>query len=178
MQIEQTKIDRCDVFNIDRFEDERGYFQEIFNEATYSISAMTPQVSLSKSHCDVLRGLHISPYSKLCTCVRGRLWDVLVDLRWNSKTYGQWFGTEISEENHKQIYIPPYCAHGFLSLEDDSTLLYLQGGRWTSSNDKGVKWNDCQIGIQWPLPVNGKYLISEKDQNQMTLAEYEEATKR
>lgn len=173
MQIEQTKIERCNVFTLDRFEDERGYFQEIFNEIKYEIGNVIPQISLSKSDCDVLRGLHISPYSKFCTCVRGRIWDVLVDLRWNSKTYGQWFGTELSEDNKKQIYVPPYCAHGFLSLEDDSTLLYLQGGRWSPVNDKGIKWNDCKIGIQWPLPVNGQYSLSDKDQNQPTLEEYE-----
>jgi len=173
MEIQPTKIAKCNVFTIDRHEDERGYFQEIFNESRYeNISAVTPQVSFSKSHCDVLRGLHVSPYGKLCTCVRGRLWDVLVDLRFGSSTYGQWFATELSEENHQQLYIPAWCAHGFLSLEDDTCLLYMQGGRWSSLHDKGVKWNDCKIGIQWPLPANGKYLISDKDQEQPSLEEY------
>lgn len=172
VKVEQTKIDRCKVYTVDRFEDERGYLQEIFNEINYSENVVS-QVNFSKSQCDVLRGLHVSPYGKLCTCVSGRLWDVVVDLRTNSKTYGQWYGIELSEHNRKQLYIPAYCAHGFLALEDNTSLLYIQGGRWTPLNDKGVKWNDCKIGIQWPLPVNGKYIISEKDQNQPRFEDFE-----
>lgn len=172
MEIQETGIDRCRVFSIDRYEDERGYFQEIYNENRYDDPGpLTPQVSFSKSHCDVLRGIHVSPYGKLCTCVRGSLWDVVVDLRYRSSTFGKWFGVELTEENHKQLYVPAYCGHGFLSLEDDTCLLYMQGGRWSTANDGGIKWNDCKVGIEWPLPVH-KYLISEKDQEQPSLEEY------
>lgn len=149
-----------------KFLDERGYFQEIFRND--NLEFPVGQVNLSKSHKNVLRGLHIASYPKLCTCIRGRLWDVYVDLRPESKTFKQWFSCELSEENHEQFLIPADCAHGFLSLEDDSCLLYLQGDVWKPEDDRGLRWNDPEINIQWP---SGDYIISEKDQIQPFLCD-------
>lgn len=114
MKSKELKVADAYVYTVDRYEDQRGYFQEVFSERkkdNYPFRVL--QTNVSYSNRGVVRGLHIAPFSKLCTCVRGCLFDVVVDMREHSKTYLQWDGVWLDEHNKKQLYVPPNCAHGF-----------------------------------------------------------------
>ena len=123
----------------------------------------------SRSSYGVLRGLHyqLEPraQSKLVRCIRGRIFDVAVDIRVGSPTYGKWFGCELSEENRQMLYIPAGFAHGFLTLSDVAELLYKTSDEYSVAHDRGMLYNDPQIGIIWP-DVSGELTLSEKDKNQ------------
>ena len=153
------------LLQIDRYEDHRGFFQEVHSSSRYDGSLATAlQTNLSSSHCDVLRGMHVVPFAKLCTCIRGALWDVVADVRKDSSTYGNWFGIWLTEENHQQLYVPPGCAHGFLSGADDTLLLYCQDGTYNPELEWEVNWKDPTLNIDWPSPIM-EYVISDKDKN-------------
>jgi dTDP-4-dehydrorhamnose 3,5-epimerase len=112
-----------------------------------------------------IRGLHYqaAPYSeaKLVRCLRGRVWDVAVDLRPNSPTYGQWHGVELSPEQANALLVPEGCAHGFQVVQEQSELLYLHSGTWVPEAETGVRWDDPRLKISWPLPVAD---LSDRDQ--------------
>lgn len=157
------------VFDVERFHDDRGYFQPTYIRNKYfdiipSISQT--QISCSKKH--VVRGLHVSPYSKLCTCVSGRLFDVVADVRVGSTTFGKWFGVWLDPENQKQLFIPSGCAHGFFASEDDTILMYQQDGLWNPMFEKEINWRDPMLNISWPESED--YILSEKDKNANFLA--------
>lgn len=123
------------------------------------------QENHSRSAQHVLRGLHYQvepfPQGKLVRVVRGAVFDVAVDVRRSSPRFGSWYGVELSEANHRQVWIPPGFAHGFLSLESDSDVLYKTTGRFSPPHERSVRWNDPVVGIEWPIaeaPV-----LSEKD---------------
>eukprot|EP00466_Bigelowiella_natans_P005892 jgi/Bigna1/78950/fgenesh1_pg.58_\ len=128
-QLEKTLLPVRDgyILNPPRYGDWRGYFQELYNIQTYP-GHKFKQFSISRSQKDVLRGLHCSFYGKFVTCLEGAIWDCFVDLRPDSPTFLKWTGRVLSEENKIQMYIPPRCAHGFLSLKDNSKILYMQEG--------------------------------------------------
>lgn len=141
--------------------DSRGYFMETYNkrdmeEAGLNIEFVQDNQSMSKK--GVLRGLHFQkqfPQGKLVRVINGKVFDVAVDIRKNSKTYGKWFGVELSAENKKQFYIPAGFAHGFLVLSDVAEFCYKVTDFYRPGDEGGIAWNDPQIGVGWP--VSGKY---------------------
>ena len=162
----------------DVFYDERGYFLESWNSKNLnnfiSKKLIFSQDNLSKSKKNVLRGLHYqiepNPQAKLIRCISGSIFDVAVDIRKNSNTFGHWTGLELSEKNKFQLLIPEGFAHGFLSLEDDSILYYKTTRNWNKNSERTIFWDDKSINIEWPL--NGiSPIISNKDKNSRTLLE-------
>lgn len=144
------------------FGDERGYFMETYNQKDFEeagLNMVFVQDNQSMSVKGVLRGLHYQkqfPQGKLVRVVRGTVFDVAVDLRSNSKTYGKWFGVELSAENKKQFYIPEGFAHGFLVLSDEAEFCYKCTDFYHPGDEGGLAWNDPQIGIRWPR-LTGEY---------------------
>jgi len=162
------------------FEDERGFFMESYNYRDFKqggIDVNFIQDNHSKSQKGVLRGLHFQqqhPQGKLVRVIKGKVFDVAVDIRKSSPTFGKWFGIELSEENKKQFYIPPGFAHGFLSLEDNTEFLYECTDYYYPDDERGIIWNDPTINIQWPLEKRDKLIISDKDKS---LPAFEEVVK-
>lgn len=159
MLIEKTPLDGVLVTSLERIEDERGFFartycQQEFADAGVDIVLKQTNVSGNKLK-GTLRGLHFQdephPDKKLVTCTRGSIFDVAVDLRENSKTYCSWFGVELSAENRKGLYIPPGCAHGFITLEDDTDVNYLMGETYYADLARGARWDDPAFTIEWPI---------------------------
>lgn len=159
MLIEKTPLDGVLVTSLERIEDERGFFartycQQEFAEAGVDIVLKQTNVSGNKLK-GTLRGLHFQdephPDKKLVTCTRGSIFDVAVDLRENSKTFCSWFGVELSAENRKGLYIPPGCAHGFITLEDDTDVNYLMGETYYADLARGARWDDPAFNIEWPI---------------------------
>ena len=152
------------------FKDDRGAFLNAFRHGEPSFTEAwgnrtIAQVNLSRTEIEgCVRGLHFQaePHSeaKLVRCLRGRVWDVAVDLRTTSASYGQWHAVELSPETANALLVPEGCAHGFQALEPVSELLYLHSGTWVPQAETGVRFNDPQLDIHWPLtPVN----LSERD---------------
>ena len=152
------------------FKDERGYFVETYNQNDMKeagLDMVFVQDNQSMSTRGVLRGLHFQkqfPQGKLVRVVRGKVFDVAVDLRSDSKTYGKWFGVELSAENMKQSYIPEGFAHGFLVLSDEAEFCYKCTDFYHPGDEGGLAWNDPEIGVEWPLEEGVDLIISEKDQ--------------
>ena len=152
------------------FKDERGYFGETYNQNDMKeagLDMVFVQDNQSMSTRGVLRGLHFQkqfPQGKLVRVVRGKVFDVAVDLRSDSKTYGKWFGVELSAENMKQFYIPEGFAHGFLVLSDEAEFCYKCTDFYHPGDEGGLAWNDPEIGVEWPLEEGVDLIISEKDQ--------------
>jgi len=150
------------------FEDERGFFMETYKKSDFvkaGIAEEFVQDNHSYSSIGVLRGIHFqyAPHSqgKLVQVITGAVWDVAVDLRVNSKSFGKWYGLELTEKNMKMYYIPPGFGHGFLTLKDDTHFLYKCTREYHPDADSGIIWNDVDLGICWPLKDN--LSISEKD---------------
>ena len=152
------------------FYDERGYFVETYNQNDFNAEGLDMvfvQDNQSMSSRGVLRGLHYQkqyPQGKLVRVVRGTVFDVAVDLRASSETYGKWFGVELSAENKKQFYIPQGFAHGFLVLSDVAEFAYKCTDFYHPGDEGGLIWNDPDIGVEWPIEEGMQLLISEKDQ--------------
>ena len=152
------------------FKDERGYFVETYNQNDMKeagLDMVFVQDNQSMSTRGVLRGLHFQkqfPQVKLVRVVRVKVFDVAVDLRSDSKTYGKWFGVELSAENMKQFYIPEGFAHGFLVLSDEAEFCYKCTDFYHPGDEGGLAWNDPEIGVEWPLEEGVDLIISEKDQ--------------
>ena len=150
--------------------DARGYFMETYNQKDMEEAGLTMQFVQDNQSCStkgVLRGLHFQkqfPQGKLVRVVRGKVFDVAVDLRSDSKTYGKWFGVELSAENMKQFYIPEGFAHGFLVLSDEAEFCYKCTDFYHPGDEGGLAWNDPEIGVEWPLEEGVDLIISEKDQ--------------
>ena len=160
------------------FEDERGYFMESWRDQTLSealgIEPQFVQDNESQSARGVLRGLHYQwqpAQGKLVRCARGKVLDVAVDLRRNAPTFGHAEVIELSGENRRQVWIPPGFAHGFLSLADDSLVLYKCTAYWSPSGESGIWPLDPELNITWPLSAD-ELLLSAKDANAQTLAAY------
>jgi dTDP-4-dehydrorhamnose 3,5-epimerase len=159
MQVSRLDIEGLMVFEPRVFADERGAFFESFNlsrfrEAT-GLDVDFVQDNHSISHRNVLRGLHyqVEPHAqgKLVRVVRGAAWDVAVDIRPGSPTYGKWAAVELTAQNRKQFWIPPGFAHGFLALEDETEFLYKTTAYWHKESERTIRWDDPGIGVQWPL---------------------------
>jgi dTDP-4-dehydrorhamnose 3,5-epimerase len=159
------------------FGDSRGFFlesfkQDLFNEATGTNYEFI-QDNHSRSSKGVLRGLHyqLPPYAqgKLVRVITGAVFDVAVDIRRSSQTFGKWVGAELTAENHKQLWIPPGFAHGFVVLSDTADFVYKTTAYYAPQTDRGVLWNDAEIGIEWPQ-LDIPFSLSDKDQKQPVLA--------
>lgn len=167
--------------------DDRGYFSETYNQrdmAENGIDIPFVQDNQSGSVRGVLRGLHFQkqyPQTKLVRVIRGTVFDVAVDLRKGSATYGKWYGIELSEQNKKQFLIPKGFAHGFLVLSEKAEFCYKCDDFYHPNDEGGIAWNDPAIGVEWPEVAPGStamtdgtpLLLSEKDRKQPTLAEIE-----
>lgn len=151
------------------FPDSRGYFMETYNQNDFHEAGLNMnfvQDNQSMSVKGVLRGLHFQkqfPQGKLVRAVRGTVFDVAVDLRANSKTYGKWFGVELSAENKKQFYISEGFAHGFLVLSDEAEFAYKCTDFYHPGDEGGILWSDPEIGIEWPITEGMELVISDKD---------------
>ena len=148
--------------------DRRGYFSETYNLRDMQeagIDTVFVQDNQSSSTKGVLRGLHFQihyPQAKLVRVIRGRVFDVAVDVRKDSPTFGKWYGIELTEENHKQLFIPRGLAHGFLVLSDTAEFCYKCDDFWHSNDEGGIIWNDPDIAIAWP-DVDVPLTLSDKD---------------
>jgi dTDP-4-dehydrorhamnose 3,5-epimerase len=142
-----------------RFYDERGWFQESFSLPKFHFDIKQGNISCSRKH--TIRALHVAPFAKLCTCVRGKIFDVVADPRKDSPTYGKWFGTWLTPENGYMLYIPPNCGHGFYATENDSLLLYFQDSLYDPKVEREINWKDPTFAIDWPHA--DEYIISERD---------------
>ena len=158
------------------FGDNRGFFMETYKKSEFIKNGITDefvQDNHSKSGAKVLRGLHYQepPYgqAKLVRCPRGRIYDVAVDIRPNSKTFGKYVKVELSEENKFMLYIPNGFAHGFVVLSDGAELLYKTSGEYAPQADRGIIWNDNDINIDWNIDFEP--ILSEKDMTQKTFRE-------
>jgi len=173
----KTSLEGLLVVEIDFFRDERGFFMESWRKRDFAEAGVTyefVQDSHSRSTYSVLRGLHYqdmrAPIVKLVRCTVGRVFDVAVDLRVNSPTFGQWFGIELTAENKRQLLVPIGFAHGFLSLSDVCEIQYKQTEYYRPDAEGGVAWNDKDIAIDWPL--RDPPILSRRDQNQPSLKQY------
>jgi dTDP-4-dehydrorhamnose 3,5-epimerase len=166
MEIEKTSIPEVIVLTPPVFTDSRGYFLETYQQQKYAELGMTKpfvQDNQSYSTKDVLRGLHFQlrhPQAKLVRVTQGTVFDVAVDIRRNSPTFGKWHGEILSAENRKQMYIPENFAHGFCVLSDSAEFLYKCTDFYIPGDEAGLIWNDPQIGIKWPIHAP---ILSVKD---------------
>lgn len=155
------------------FKDNRGFFMETYKKSNFEkvgINTDFVQDNHSKSIKGVLRGLHYQnePFAqgKLVRCIRGKIFDVAVDIRKGSPTFGKWIGYELSEENKLMLWIPKGFAHGFLTLSEEAEVIYkVSGEEYSPQYDAGIIWNDPDIGIKWPLDNIDEVLLSDKDKN-------------
>lgn len=157
--------------------DDRGYFTETYNKRDFEELELTMefvQDNQSKSSKGVLRGLHYQkehPQGKLVRVLSGEVFDVAVDLRKDSETFGLWYGVCLSGENMKQFYIPEGFAHGFLVLSDEAVFAYKCTDFYHPGDEGGLRWNDPEIGVEWPVTGDMEILLSEKDKVQPFLKE-------
>lgn len=159
--------------------DARGWFTETYARSTLSrqgINSEFVQDNHSLSHARfTLRGLHfqISPrgQDKLVRCIRGRIFDVAVDIRPRSPRHGRWVSAELSAENGTQMFVPIGFAHGFLTLEPETEVLYKCSDTYVPDHERGVRWNDPALGIRWPIPAGLSPILSDKDARQPLLAD-------
>ncbi|WP_455209240.1 dTDP-4-dehydrorhamnose 3,5-epimerase [Kaarinaea lacus] len=174
MNVIETPIDGVKVIEPKCFGDARGFFLETFSAQRYldvGIQTVFVQDNHSRSGKGVLRGLHYQlrhPQGKLVSVVRGEVLDVVVDIRVGSPTFGQWYGAVLNDDNHRQMYVPPGLAHGFVVLSDMVDFVYKCTDYYHPEDEKGVLWNDPAIGVEWQID---QPLLSEKDRHNKTLAE-------
>jgi len=170
MNIIKTKLDKVVIIEPNVFGDHRGWFMETYNdqalkEQGIDISFIQDNQSFSAIK-GTLRGLHyqMNPKSqtKLVRCTKGSIYDVAVDIRKGSPTYGEWFGIELNAENKKQLLVPKGFAHGFITLTNDVEVQYKVDELYSPEHDRGIIWNDAEIGIEWPIDI--KPVLSEKDE--------------
>ena len=174
-----SKTDIKDVYIIDvkTYGDSRGYFMETYKESDFHAAGLSykfVQDNQSSSRKGVLRGLHfqkIHPQAKLVRVIKGEVFDVAVDLRKDSETFGKWVGVFLSEENHRQFMIPRGFAHGFVVVSDYAEFAYKCDDFYHPEDEGGIIWNDPDIAIKWPNV--GEIILSEKDKNNKRLKEIE-----
>lgn len=168
MNITPTSLEGLLLIEPRCFQDERGFFLESYELERYQALGITEefvQDNHSRSRKNVLRGLHFTkrrPQAQILTVMRGTIFDVVVDIRKDSPTFGKWFGTELSDEGIRQIYMPHGFAHGFCVLSEYADLHYKVSQRFDPNDDGGLRWNDSDIGIEWPVHAP---IISDRDRN-------------
>lgn len=173
-----TPLEGVLVINVDFFRDERGFFTESWNKRDFAKAGIPfdfVQDSHSRSEHGVIRGLHYqdmrAPMAKLVRCTLGRIFDVAVDLRLSSPSFGKWFSIELTSENHTQLFVPVGFAHGFAALSDVCEVQYKQTGFYEPATEGGIIWNDTEVAIVWPFK---NPLLSKRDENLVSLKQYRE----
>ncbi|RZT08572.1 dTDP-4-dehydrorhamnose 3,5-epimerase [Duganella sp. CF402] len=179
MNVIKTPLEGLLVLEPRVFGDDRGFFFESYNAKRFAeltgVSAEFVQDNHSRSSKGVLRGLHYQiqqAQGKLVRATAGSVFDVAVDIRKSSPTFGQWYGCELSAENKRQLWIPAGFAHGFVTLSDSAEFLYKTTDYWAPEHERAILWNDPAIGIQWPA-LDAAPLLSGKDQAALLLADAE-----
>ena len=184
MKLTSTPLPGVVIVEPQAFEDDRGWFMESWNAARFEAGlaqlGLPPagpfvQDNHSVSKQGVLRGLHYQlppqPQGKLVRVVKGAAWDVAVDIRRASPSFGRWFGLKLTPANRLQLWIPPGFAHGFVALEDDTHFLYKTTDVWSRDCERAIRWDDPAIGIPWPLPGGRAPLVAPKDAAAPSLAQ-------
>ena len=170
MTFEEIELKGAFVVGLKKIEDNRGFFARAWCQKEFADAGLNPnlvQINLAVSQkAGTLRGMHFqeAPHAeaKLIRCTRGRIFDVMIDLRPESPTHRKWFGLELSAENHRMLYIPEGFAHGYLTLTDDAEMLYQTSQFFASTSARGVRYDDPAFAIAWPRPVS---VISDADRN-------------
>lgn len=179
MNFKKTNLKGVTVIEPSVNGDHRGWFMEAYNsklfyDAGIEINFVQDNHSFSATK-GTLRGLHyqLNPRAqiKLVRCTRGAIYDVVVDIRKGSSTYGEWFGVELSEKNKKQLLVPKGFAHGFMTVTNDAEVQYKVDELYSPKDDRGIVWNDSSIGIKWPIDIQP--ILSDKDKNAPSLNEAE-----
>lgn len=176
MKLEKTTLDGLWILHPKVFPDDRGWFYESYNAerlAALGISTHFVQDNHSKSIRNTLRGLHFQTTPgqvKLVRCTSGKIWDVAVDIRPNSPTFGKWFGLTLDDQTQQMLYIPVGFAHGFCVLSEFAEVQYKCSSVYNGATEAGIAWNDPEVGVQWPVQ---EPLLSTRDQNNPTLREYQ-----
>lgn len=170
MKIKETPLKDCYIIEPTVIEDERGYFYEKFNEKKFEeltgLNGHFVQDNISKSSYGILRGIHLQKgehaQAKLVSCLEGKVFDVAVDLRRNSPTFGKWFGVELTPENKLQLYVPRGFGHGFSVLSETAVFAYKCDNFYHKESEGSIIWNDSHLNIDWKLPTQS-VILSEKD---------------
>lgn len=174
----QTEIDELRLIEPFIAKDDRGYFMKFYEKEIYEkngIYLSNYEENQSYSEKGVLRGLHFqtkNSQSKLVRVIKGRIYDVVVDLRKDSQTFGKWKAFYLDEDEKRLLYVPKDFAHGFLTISEEAIVSYVCGDKYMPEYDSGIIWNDETLNIMWPVVDN--LIISEKDKNLMTFKEYKE----
>lgn len=176
MLFKEIRLKGPHIIKIEQNEDERGFFarnfcQQEFKNVNIDFNIVQTNISYNKTK-GTLRGMHyqVAPHeeAKIVTCVKGAIYDVIIDLRVESSTYCKWFALELSDQNYISLYIPKGFAHGFQTLEDDAVVFYQMSEFYHPECARGIKWDDPLFSIKWPLDVQ---LMSEKDKKHRTFAD-------
>ncbi len=170
MKFHETAVAGARLIELERRGDARGFFARFFCEREFADAGLVshyPQMNNSlTAQRGTLRGLHYqlppAAEAKVVRCVRGALWDLVADLRPDSPTYRKWFGARLDTEDRHMMYIPPGCAHGFVTLTDDAEALYLSGAAYSPEDERGMRFDDPWLGIEWPVPP---LEMSDKDRS-------------
>jgi len=179
MQFEPTEIPNVVLIRPKVFGDARGFFLESWEERKFAVAGLGVkfvQDNHSRSSRHILRGLHYQigqPQGKLVRVVTGSIFDVAVDIRHSSPTFGRWVGVTLSEENHSMLWVPPGFAHGFLVLSNSADVLYRCTDFYAPAQERAILWNDTDLNIAWPLPHAAQPLLSEKDARAVRFREAE-----
>jgi dTDP-4-dehydrorhamnose 3,5-epimerase len=179
MKIVDTAIADVKIIEPAVFGDDRGYFMETWSQQSFNNQGLDltfVQDNHSRSQQGILRGLHYQikhPQGKLVRVVTGKVFDVAVDIRKNSATFGQWVGVELSDENHRMLWVPPGFAHGFYVMSEQADFLYKCTDIYAPEYERCIVWNDAEIGVEWPLVDNQTPLLSSKDEQGLSLSEAE-----
>lgn len=177
-RFEETNIEGLKLIYPFFVEDKRGFFMKTYEKGIYEdhgIFLNDTEDFCSMSGRGVLRGLHFQTdhaQDKLVSVMAGEVWDVAVDLRPDSKTFGKWQGFYLSAENRISLYIPKQFAHGFLTLEDNTIITYKCGDFYSRETDAGIIWNDPELDIKWPLEKVENLIISDRDKKHQSFAEF------
>jgi len=180
MEIRNTTLKDCYILKPDIIEDNRGYFYEKYNDNTFKklikFDSSFVQENISKSSYGVLRGLHLQrgefAQAKIISCIKGKIWDVAVDLRENSSSFGKYFGVELSEENNLQFFLPRGFAHGFVTLSEIAIISYKCDNFYNKSAECIINFNDPDLNIDWKIPEYDM-ILSEKDKNALYMKNME-----
>lgn len=172
MKFTETKLKGAFIIDFEKREDNRGFFARAFCEKEFAEQGL--ETHLVQANCSynlkkgTLRGIHrqVDPYQevKIIRCTRGAIWDCIVDLRKDSPTYKQWIGLELTQDNHRTLYVPKDFGHGFLTLTDNTEISYLMTEFYQPGSEGGFRWNDKAINIHWPHEINFE-LMTDKDKN-------------
>jgi dTDP-4-dehydrorhamnose 3,5-epimerase len=173
MGVEELPLTGALLLTPRTFVDERGYFKETYSRERYRACGVTEtfvQDNVSLSHRDVLRGLHGDRrMAKLVSVIRGSVFDVIVDVRTQSPTYGRWWGATLTAADGRQIYVPSGFLHGFLALEDDTIFAYKQSAAYDPATEIAIAWDDADVAVAWPLAGRAP-ILSRRDATNPTLA--------